>query len=171
MNIKVYHTINLLIAFALIIDGLYWMVTAFKSIEDTLGFGGGSAVLVGFPMFKGIVLPIQPISILILGVFMLGLDQYHPKIAIPLWLMGAGIFDIIGDLQLGMRFYHFDYWLAFELFLMLTGWLLAGRPRFFVNRWLWLSGLVFIVSIPTNSRFFEVALFTYIVTSTSRIPR
>lgn len=183
MRLRAYNAINIVLGTGMVLDGLYWMGKVyypFTSSSLSAAFTGAGATdqqLVGFPI-DNIIIPILPVSILILGLFMFALSYFNPKIAVPLWLMGCGAFDIMGDADpnvisrvMGSIQGSHDFWVFFQLALMFGGWLLAGLPKFKANWWL---GLVVIMLILTpgfggDGRPFEIALFAYIATST--IPR
>lgn len=166
----------LLPSVALIADGLYWVariypLTGQGIYEMFTGYvpkgSNPDQFLVGFPLGP-VVLPILPISIVILGGFLLALDMKNPKLAIPLWFMGCGAFDIIGDLNLLGRIAGGDFWVVFQLGLMFAGWALAGLPKFSANYWLAGVIAVFVLTVGPSGdgRPFEIALFAYIISST-----
>lgn len=166
----------LIASFGIIADGIYWVFkiytfTPLSLYEMFTGYvprgSNADRFLVGFPLGP-YVLPVLPISIVILGVFLLALDIKNPLLAFPLWLMGCGAFDIIGDFNLLGRLIGADFWVFFQLGLMLGGWALAGLPRFAANWWLVAAGAIFILTIGPSGdgRPFEIALFAYVATST-----
>lgn len=179
MNAKVYRTVDNILGALLLIDGLYWVAKLYAPFGPsqllTMFVGPLSNVdagMVGF-VVGSFTLPILPISIVILGVFMLALARTQPKTAIPLWLMGAGAFDVFGNPAYLDRLIGHDFWVVFQTSLMVGGWLLAGAPWFVANRWfvLLLAVMLFtfgssINGVPIGGRPYEVALFAYIATST-----
>ena len=178
--LKWYSVINLLIAVALITDGLYWIAKVYYPFTPTLlwqMFSGPPAdatpLLVAqqsivFFLYGPRFIPILPISILLLGLLMVGLDRTNPKIAVPLWLMACGAFDVIGNANVVGRLSDDTFWMLFQLCLMSGGWVLAGFPRFKANGWLaLLIGTYVLTYGPVfGGRPYEIALFSYIITST-----
>ena len=185
MNLKVYQTINTVFGSLVLLDGLYWAATIYYPFAPALlwqmfsGYNPNAidTQLVGFPL--GVkILPILPISIVILGVFMLALNKTQTKLAIPLWLMGCGAFDILGDTDPNVISRVIggvqapgdpgSFWVFFQLALMFGGWFLAGMPRFKANWWLGLLIIMLVLSpgFGGDGRPLEISLFAYIAVST-----
>ena len=183
---KWYNVVNWMAAAALIADGLFWIAKVFYPFTPTLlwqMFSGppmdASPLLVAQQTVAFQILPdnrfipILPISILLLGLLMVGLDRTNPKIALPLWVMACGAFDVFGQGNLIGRLTDGDFWPWFQLCLVGGGWALAGFPRFKVNRWLVLLAVTYLLTLgtdpklsPAGGRPFEIAFFLYVITST-----
>lgn len=177
MSVRPFHVMNTILGAVILLYGLYWIATIYPMNMQGLyrmfvGPDNGNYTqinkqMVGF-VLPGIVIPVLPISIVFLGGFMLALDRTQPKLAIPLWVMACGAFDIIGDQNLFNRLTsNGNVWPVFQLALMFGGWALAGFPRFAANKWLALLVAVAVLTWGTgDGRPFEIALFAYITMST-----
>jgi len=188
VSTSVFHFVNIAMGIAVSAGGLYWIVktyypfTVTSLVQMFAGPGNNSTLLnqqeVFFPLLplstgpypEGISIPVLPISVLLLGILMFGLDRTNPRIAVPLWLMACGAFDILGDDDLIMRLVQNEpsFWVWLQLWLMFGGWILAGRPKFKANWWLVLVIATFVLTVGPSGdgRPFEIALYAYIITST-----
>jgi hypothetical protein len=113
------------------------------------------------------LLPIQPFSAIILGVFLIFLERKFGWRAFPLLIMGAGIYDISSQWQLPVwtyRLWQGEFWAHLQLAELGIGYALAGFPRFKTAKYLLPLILAYVVFSSTIYYYvFIVALYLYIL--------
>ena len=113
------------------------------------------------------LLPIQPFSAIILGVFLILLERKFGWRAFPLLIMGAGIYDISSQWQLPVwtyRLWQGEFWAHLQLAELGIGYALAGFPRFKTAKYLLPLILAYVVFSSTIYYYvFIVALYLYIL--------
>ena len=112
------------------------------------------------------LLPIQPFSAIILGVFLILLERRFGWRAFPLLIMGAGMYDIASQWQLPVwtyRLWQEQFWAYFQLAELGIGYVLAGLPKFKADKYLLLLVVAYVVFSSTIYYcLFIVALYLYI---------
>jgi len=140
--------VNWTIAFALILSGTVYLV------------------LGGYWHPITIVFPVYPVSYLMMGGLVIGLDYRFREKMIPLLVMMLGAFDVLVRMPNGgLLLWILDSSFIFQIVLMVGGWFLAKRPKFVINRWFWLMLLAYGLFVGQGMYYhiFELALFTYVI--------
>ncbi len=130
-------------------------------------FVGGLYDVVEIPLpYTHYLLPILPLSAILLGASLIVLERKFSWRALPLLMMGAGAYDITSQWQPPIwtqRIVEGQFWAYFQLAQLLGGWALAGFPSLKGNRYLAILIISYVIFSSTEYYIiFEGCLYLYI---------
>lgn len=133
-----------------------------------LGYGAYWFLKHGYWAPINFIVPVYPVSFIMLGLFLFALDRRYGLLAIPLLVMSIGALDVLGRVpeQEYALVLNLSPSLLFQIVLMVGGYFLAGRPHFQITPWFWLMLVSFLLFVDSRAyHIFNATFYLYILTS------
>jgi len=148
--------------------GFYYIYTYDGLSNLSQAFPGNFNDRIEIPVpFTHYLLPILPPSAFALGISLFFYERKFGWRALPLIFMVSGAFDFLWNRDAITFIFQGDFWVFFQLAIMIGGWLAAGRPKFLSTKYLFICLFLFAVTNFTYNQPFEFGLLLYVYTSTS----